>query len=158
MPTDRIEIKPGYFVEVNQRLRRHAHIGDKPVRKLRAWEWNEVVEQMVGKRPRCGDPLLKEMIDRALIIMRRSSIRRAAKVTGLKVSTIEAHRAMRNRLLPGYKPRDGRKYTLVQKQACRELARNLAQTMTLDKAWAEAGRRLGVNGRELLKQHREGVF
>lgn len=158
-PTDRIQIKPGVWIEVSKRLKKASGLGSGVRIRNR-------LEDEERKRV-LGDSIQHRKYSRLLLAEASSladkvGIVAAAKATGVKYWSIMGYRRelrLQGKLRRHKNPRKGR-YTLEQKQKCVLLAFAIAdkQQRGLSPAFIESGRRLGVNGYSILHQWRNRHF
>lgn len=175
MPTDRIEIYPGCTIDVNQRHKKGAGLPRSA--KLKKYAMSESERKAVfgefarDERPKVKYPTL--LLDEAVELSKTVGEKKACKITGVGYWSMKGRK--RDLIRQGkYIPSNHRigrpRYTMVQKQACVALAKQLMADPTRvlfphpdhrlrkrgfkasrpkwgrGSAFAEAGRRLGMNG------------
>lgn len=106
------------------------------------------------------------ILDEAVNLAKETSLSHAEEVTGVNRETIKQHG--RAQLIAGNKVEEARrrrqakprgmKYTIEQKIAVVEKAMQFRKYQAQRKAFEEAGRRLGVNGRSVEMQWRRGLI
>lgn len=172
---ERVEIFPGHWIEVTPKLKKQA--GLRKSARVVATLMGETIEAARDIVRENGNiKYTRLMLDEAARIARKDGMAEAIKATGIKRASIDLRmRQLRRAGKLGRKRKDGirhtgSRYTLPQKQACVRLAQELMgsrQTVTKSakiggrmcvvtrprwshrKAFIEAGRRLGMNGRSV---------
>lgn len=153
-----IQIKPGVWIEVSKRMRKASGLG-RGVR-IRNRLVEEERKRILGSvaHPRKYTRL---MLDEASRLADSVGLDAAAQATGIKYWSIIGYRRelRREGKLPKGKSVNNR-YTLAQKQQCVRLAHQIADKNQrgMYLAFAEAGRRLGVNGGSISHQWRNQMF
>jgi len=173
MKTHRVEIRPGYFIEIDARLKRKAGVkGKKFVRtRITDQERRRILGDVAYQRNGCVK-YSRLLLDEAVEISKVHGVKKAVKLTGIKYWSIVGHKrelARRGEFKPWYEKGLNRhcRYTLKQKQDCVRLAQRLmadpskvrssfvrkGKPVTIEKpkwsqrpAFIEAGKRLGMNG------------
>jgi hypothetical protein len=159
--TERIEIRPGYFIEVSGRLKRMAGVrGRKPRNRITDEERKRIFADNAAKNfisPRYS----RLILDEAVNLSKTVGMVEAAKVTGVKYWSIVGHKRTLKRqgkYTPGAQGNHKSRYTMQQKKRCVALANQIRDEShcATRKAFIEAGRRLGINGRSIEWQHSQG--
>lgn len=183
--TERIEIFPGHWIEVTPAIKKKA--GVRKTQRVVATLMGETVAA-AGRLVRDGNGGVKYpvlMLDEAVRIAEREGLKKAVKVTGIPRASIDLRRRQlrrkqgKTRVLA-----KGSRYTLAQKQACVRLAKELMASDEIvktpvacalptckgmpyvvkrykwphRKAFIEAGRRLGMNGRSIEWMYIQGTI
>lgn len=101
--------------------------------------------------------------DEAVKLAAATSLKNAEKLTGVGLWTIRKH-AQKQRAAQGIKlrvPSIPRKYTKAQRKECERLAKNLFSSGMVkgkQKAWAMAGKRMGLNGLAVMRLYDNGLL
>lgn len=184
METEWVELSPGVKIEVTKRYKNRrailkaanrARLDMTPEQRTRA-----LAEVMKRSSP-VGRKYSLLMLDEAVQTAAKVGLKKAAKLTGVNLWSIRAHR--KSLVADGIIKRERtiacRRYTKEQKEACVKLALHLQKTTpnkivksvaygkhTYDRkimgystvsAFKEAGRRLGVNGYSIWYQWHIGM-
>lgn len=149
MQTKTVEIRPGYSIVVTSRLRKKSGVRVSALSRLRALSEGERREVLGRMTPTPNVKYSRALLDEAVEAAAQLGLKKAAKLTGVKYwSIVQRQREIRH--AAGVRHPNGckGKYTLQQKQQCVRLARSLIATGNFSQgpAFAEAGKRLGVNG------------
>jgi hypothetical protein len=146
-----IEIKPGVFIQVSMKVKEKAGALGHPLRPITREDVEQAAISLVPTRRRKYSRLL---VDEAVELSKKIGRSKAAKRTGVHVETI----SQRQRIIRGTK---NCKYTRQQIEECIRTALHLMKREGVgckDKAFAEAGRRLGISGLYILQEWRLGVI
>lgn len=159
---DRIQIKPGVWIEVSARLRKASGLG--PGVRIRNRLEDEERKRIMGDTANVVSKNVKYsrlLLDEASRLADEVGLTQAAKATKVNVNTLRAHRKLlvREGKRKGGAPGKSR-YTLGQKRKCVLLAQAIADKKQcgLGPAFVEAGQKLGVNGRSIAFQWRQRHF
>ena len=178
--TERIEIFPGHWIEVTPAIKKKA--GVRKSQRVVATLMGETVAA-AGRLVRDGKGNVKYpvlMLDEAVRIAEKEGLKRAAKETGIKEHSIDLrNRQLRRKQGKSRVMAQGSRYTLAQKQACVRLAKELMASNEIiqksakcyhytythkrykwshRRAFIEAGRRLGMNGRSIEWMYVQGTI
>jgi hypothetical protein len=174
MDRQRIEIKPGVWIEVTPKIRQ-AVGARKRDRVLATMDGatKDAINTLAKPRRKHSDLLL----DEGLALAQKDGFIAASKRLGINYHTLISHNRKR-RLEQGKRKLRARgfRYTLTQKLACVKLAlelmasdktrevsafgkhRRTVPLWTKDHAFNEAGRRLGINGHSVYVMWAQGDF
>ena len=102
------------------------------------------------------------ILDEAVALAKTEGIGEASRIVGISKEVIRQHarvRALENNKTEVIKRRRTQpKYSDEQKLACLKFAEQFKPYLGKRRAWIEAGRRLGVNGRSIEMQFDRGLF
>lgn len=184
METEWVEVSPGVRIEVTKRYKNRRAIL-KAARRARMDMTPEQRTRALAEVMRRSSPVARKysllMLDEAVQTAAKVGLKKAAKLTGVNLWSIRAHR--KSLVAQGIIKRErgihGHRYTKEQKEECVKLALHLQKTTpnkivkgvgwgkvhydrkimgySTQNAFKEAGRRLGVNGNSIWYQWHIGM-
>ncbi len=163
MKTHRVEIRPGYFIEIDSRLKRKAGVkGKKFVRtRITDQERRRILGDVAYQR-NGNVKYSRLLLDEAVEISKVHGVKKAVKLTGIKYWSIVGHKrelTRRGEFKPLEKPGCPPRYTPDQKRKCVVLAQQLIRGGKFQRpAFIEAGKRLGMNGTSIEFQWVHGMI
>lgn len=163
--TDRIEIRPGIYMDVSSAYQATG-VKKKKAMLLRtdiSDSERRAIMEALGPDRRVR--YTQEQLDHATQLSRSIGSAKAAKQTGVNVWRIRTERrilAIQGKWVKinSYAKPGKTKYTEKQKRDFMALVRNLtgSKQFTRHKAFAEAGKRMNMNGQSLYEMHRVGLI
>lgn len=153
---ERVQIKPGVWIEVSARMRKASGLGRGVIIRDRLTE--EERRSVVGDAGRemgAHTKYSRLLLDEAVALSKEVGEQKASEITGVKLWSLKGRKRELIRLGKYHPPlghsRGGSRYTLLQKQQCVRLAHAIhdKEKRGSRPAFIEAGRRLGVNGRSI---------
>lgn len=187
MPTERIEIYPGVTIDVNKRHKKRAGaslFSKLSSLSMSESERRTVFRGMAREdNPNTKYSLL--LLDEAVHLSKKVGEKKACKITGVKYWSLKGRKRtlIREGKYISAMPNPGHpRYTMAQKQACVRLASQLMEDKTMierphtvvrlrnlgatikqrkwshQKAFIEAGKRLGMNGNSVAYMWSQGMI
>lgn len=152
--TQKLEIRPGYFIEVSSRLKRMAGARGKKLRNRLTDEERKRIFTENAAKNFIAPKYSRLILDEAVTLSKTVGMKEAAKITGVKYWSIVGHKRTLKRqgkFSPTNNGNRGSRYTMEQKKKCVALANQIRDEShcATRLAFIEAGRRLKMNGRSI---------
>lgn len=164
MKTQLVEIFPGMTIEVSGRLKKRAGFGTMPLKlnPLNDEERKRILGELVRENRRF-QKYTTLLLDEAVSVSREVGVREAARITGVKARAIILRKTVlikEGKYVPLASSREKIKQCadLAESLIGTEVVVQVRQKLSRFAAFMEAGKRMGINGRNIYYYSLKGIF